>query len=158
MRFNKVLLVFSALLALAPVLWAQGNEDGLPDLYNQIFNEQLLLAILAVQGAVKGIRTVINVKGFLAVLVTLVASLAYGLIQFGLGGQGTVYGLVVGSLAALSFFWVKNFGTILAALGLGNQEGLAAAAGRTNGFLNLFSKDGILASTVRILKYLLVRK
>lgn len=160
MRLNKIFLALVFFFALAglSVLSAQTvDQSTVPDLYNQIFNESLLVAILAVQGAVKGIRTVINVKGFLAVVVTFVASLAYGLIQFGIGGNGTAYGLIVGTLAALTFFWYKNFGTILAAFGVGNKEGLAAASGRTNSLLNLFSREGILSSLLRILKYLLVR-
>jgi len=160
MRLNKFFLAFIFFFALAgfSVLSAQTmNENAVPDLYNKIFNPELIVVILAIQGAVKGIRTVINVKGFLAVVITIVVSLAYGLIQFGMGGQGTAYGLIAGALAALTFYWSKNLGTVLAAFGVGNKEGLAAANISTDSFLNLFSRDGIFASTLRILKYLFIR-
>lgn len=152
----KFTLVF--LLLAVTVIFAQTPGD-IPEFYEKVLNKDVLAAVLAVVGGVKLLRNVINVKGFLAVVVTIGASLIYGLIQFGFGANTVTYGLVVGGLSALAFYLTKNFGTITGAFGLSNQEGKNMVYDRAVGFLKIFSDpQNLVIGLLRIIRYLLLRR
>jgi len=89
----------------------------LPDLYYAIFNEQLIAAIFVVVGAAKLVRNLFGdkAKGWIGVVITVLASLIYGVIQYGFTDHGWWYGLVAGLFAALSFYFSKNVEKTVAA-------------------------------------------
>lgn len=132
-------------------------QMDLPDLYEQIFNDETKVEIAAVIGGVTLIRNilerVIDIKGFFGVLLTTLASLLYGLLQYGLDVGGVTYGLLLGALAALSFFWGKNTGTVL---GLFFGKKSIGIHGET---LAVKVEDkNIIMAILQVLKFLVVRK
>jgi membrane protease YdiL (CAAX protease family) len=140
-------------------IWAQTPADELPDIYEKILNQEMLTAILMVVGAVKLLRNLINVKGVFAVILTIGASFIYGLIQFGFGANGLVYGLVVGGFSALSFYLTKNLGTVSGAFALGNTEGKNAVYNKAMIFLKIFSDPkNLFADLCKIVKFVFFRR
>lgn len=137
-------------------------QDGLPEFYTTFLNEKTLSAVLLIVGAVKLIRNTINVKGFLGVVVTFAVGLVYGLAQYGFVGEGAIFGLVSGSLAAASFYLTKNVGAVLTAgLGLGNADGRLRLNLRESfvKLMALFRENPEIGKVVvRVLRYLFLRK
>lgn len=142
----------SVMLIAAPAF----AQDDLPPLYRDLFSAETLTAILGIVGAVKLVRNPLNLKGFAAVAVTIVVSLVYGFLQYGLAPDGAIKGLVLGALAAGSFYLTKNFGKLLAAAKVGNEAGLG----------NLFNKAAhavyehpeIIKKIIAALKFIFFRK
>lgn len=79
-------------------LFAQ--EQEYPGFYNSMFSETFLLAVTAIIGFTKLIRNMINVKGWVAIVITFVISMVYGFIQY--NAQGIEYSLGAGLFAFLA--------------------------------------------------------
>lgn len=148
----KTILSIVLLFVLVTAVFAQ---DDVPPIYREIFNQTTVGALLAVIGAVKLLRNLINVKGFLAVVVTVAASLIYGILQFGIA-NGATYGLIIGILAALSFYVSKNLGAVLGAIGLGNEPGKQKFVGKVFAFVS--SHRSVLDVVVKAVRYIFFRK
>ena len=106
----NVIFVLLVLFSFVPVVFGQETGD-MPAIYESLFNEATLAAVLVVVAAVKLLRNLINVKGGWAVVLTFLVSIVYGVIQYGIGHpQGILYGVFIGLLAAGSFYLTKNVG------------------------------------------------
>jgi hypothetical protein len=107
--FIAVLLIVFTLLAMP--LFAQTGE--LPAWYSTILSQEMLAAIAAVVAITKLVRNAVNVKGTLALVITVVVSFVYALIQYGFTGDGLIFSLSVGLFSTLSFYLTKNVGKVL---------------------------------------------
>lgn len=98
-----LLMLFVPCLALA---------QEYPPIYEEIFGEEFLLAVVAVIALTKLVRNIINVKGALAVVVTAVLSLAVALIQYLSVGVGYALAVGVATFVASAgiFKATKSFG------------------------------------------------
>jgi len=137
-------------------------QESLPALYEQFFNDKTKLEILAVVGSVtllrNGLEEIIDLGGWKGLLLTSVVSLLYGLFQYGLGPEGALSGLLIGGLAAVTFFWGKNFGKVLGTFfGAKNFSSLTS-----NGAERIAAKiedgENIFKIILQVLKFLLIRK
>jgi hypothetical protein len=131
----------------------------LPGLYEQIFNDKTKLEIGAVIGAVtlarNALEHVIDINGWKGLVLTVALSLLYGFFQYGLGANGALNGLMIGGLAAMPFFWTKNFGKILGGFfGSSNKLGSEVEAL----FVKMEERKNIFVTVAQVLKFLFVRK
>ena len=101
------------------MLWMQIFGE-MPELYSALFGQTMVVEIAGVIGVTKLFRNTVNIKGKWALVSTFAFSLGYALWQYGLQGQGAMYGLLIGSLAALSFWLTKRTGKTV------NPEGKGA--------------------------------
>ena len=155
MKF-KMFFLF-VMLAIITVPFVVMATPDVPPIYNEILNAETLAAVLGVIGAVEILLNMINIKGFLAVIVTIFASLIFAITQYGLGAGQITFGLIVGVLAALSFYVSKNIGDVAGAgAGVGNAAGKQKFIGRVFSFLR--SNQGVVSTIGKVLKYLIVRK
>lgn len=116
-------------------------QEDVPPIYREFFNAETITNILVIVGAVKLVRNPLNLKGALAVVVTVAVSLIYGVLQFGLSPGGVTRGLVLGALSAASFYITKNIGALLNAYGVGNLKKIVPDAVKfINEHPNLFKK------------------
>jgi len=92
------LFCFIVVFVSAVQLFAQ--EQDYPGFYDSMFSETFLLAITAIIGFTKMIRNLINVKGWVAVLITFLVSMVYGFVQY--NAQGIEYSLGAGLFAFLA--------------------------------------------------------
>jgi len=136
-------------------------QESLPALYEQFFNEKTKLEIVAVIGSVtllrNGLEEVIDIDGWKGLLLTSIVSLLYGLFQYGLGADGVGYGLVIGGLAAVTFFWGKNFGKVLGTL-FGAKNFSPISDGTQRIAAKIENGENIVKVIVQVLKFLLIRK
>ncbi len=105
-------LIVALALFVPVVLWAQEAEAL--DMYDDIFSEPLVQAVLAIIAGTKLIRNAIpgNLKGMPALLLTFAVSIGYGVYRYGLSEGMWWYGAFAGFLAAASFYLTKNNGKI----------------------------------------------
>lgn len=134
----------------------------LPEFYKNIFNEKTLLAVGAVSYGVTLLRNslehLINIQGWIGLTLTAAVSLIYGLLQFGLGTDGVVYGFMIGALAAVPFFLTKNAGKLLGTLFGTLIYGTAARRDAEQLQNTLTDTKGWLAVLYRVGRFLLFRK
>ena len=84
------------------------------ELYDNLFNPVTLSNMAIVSALVTAIRNVIRVRGALAVVLTFLVSVTYGILQFGLQSEyGIVYGAVVGIATAISYYITRNVGAVV---------------------------------------------
>lgn len=81
----------------AGYLLAQDGAPVIPDFYNAIFTAAMLQAVGAVIGFTQVIKNVLNVKGWAAIAVAFVVSMAYAFIMY--FSQGIWFCAVVGLAA-----------------------------------------------------------
>lgn len=87
---------------------------GLPDEVVRLLSSEAAVQVIAVIGFVTAAKNLFpGMKGFIAVVFTIVASLFLGVIQYGLGTNSVWHGLVIGAVAAYTFFVTNNFGKLL---------------------------------------------
>ncbi len=102
-----LLITFFASLA-----FAQDGEVDPMGFVNVIFSGPMAIMIGAIVGFTKLIRNTINLKGPFAVVVTVIVSIGYGLVQYSSEGIGIA--ILVGIMAALvstgGFKLTKLFG------------------------------------------------
>lgn len=107
----KKYLLLMILLAIPFVLLAQ---DDLPEVYKDVFSNELLQAIAVVMSGTKLARNMFgDVKGNKALLMTFAVSIGYGLFRYGFTEGLWWYGVLAGALAAGSFFFTKNVGKLV---------------------------------------------
>lgn len=107
----KKYLLLMILLAIPFVLLAQ---DDLPEVYKDVFSNELLQAIAVVMSGTKLVRNMFgDVKGSRALLMTFAVSIGYGLFRYGFTEGLWWYGVLAGALAAGSFFFTKNVGKLV---------------------------------------------
>ena len=94
------------------ILFAQEAEVDPMGFVNVIFSGPMAVMIGAIVGFTKLIRNTINLKGLFAVMVTVIVSIGYSLVQY--NSEGTGIAILVGIIAALvstiGFKLTKLFG------------------------------------------------
>lgn len=107
---TKKYLLLMILLAVPFVLLAQ---EDIPEIYRDVFSNELVQAIAVVMSGTKLARNMLgDVKGAKALLMTFGVSVAYGLFRYGFTEGLWWYGVLAGTLAASSFFFTKNIGKV----------------------------------------------
>lgn len=95
------------------------------ELFQDLFNTQTLANMGIVSALVTAIRRVVKVEGAVAVALTFLVSITYGILQFGLSSEyGIIYGAVVGIATAFTFYMSSNFGAIVRGL-FGKPDGVS---------------------------------
>ncbi|MFQ5629369.1 MAG: hypothetical protein ACE5I1_11460 [bacterium] len=106
--FIQMLFLLPLMMLFLPAaLFAQ---EKLPEIYNAFLNQTMIVHVFAVVGVVKLIRNSINVKGTWSITITVAASLLYGVFQYGFTAETWYYGVLIGGLAAGSFYLTKKTG------------------------------------------------
>jgi hypothetical protein len=86
MKSIKIIMfsVVVALLALFAYASAQDFSDGIPSFYELVFSSAMLAAIGAITTFTKYVRNMLGgIKGWLALAITFLVSMAYAFIQYG---------------------------------------------------------------------------
>ncbi len=114
MRFKFFCMFFIVLLFLIPfVVLAQDGEVDPMGFVGIVFSPALAIMVGAIVGFTKIVRNTINLKGPFAVVVTVVVSIGYSLVQY-VGSEGMGVAILVGIVAALvstvGFKLTKMFG------------------------------------------------
>lgn len=136
--------------------WWQETQIALPNIFDQILSDSTKSNVLIVVGTVELFLNALKLRGVAAVLFTLVASLLYGVIQFGLGADGIFLGLIIGALAAATFFLSKNLGALTQAAGLGSFE--VKPSNLSDQAAKIFrSGDALLVKLGKIIMFILFR-
>jgi len=154
---KQALVLFAILVAmiLAPV--ALLAQDNVPDIYKRFLNAETVSAIGAVIALVELALNAVKLKGWKAFVFTMVMSLAVGIFQYGLGGDGVLNGLIVGAFAGGAFAFSKNFGVIIRVI---FQPGsMTVATGYQEGSLKnaIDGTDSFMKKLATALGYLLAR-
>ena len=105
--FMIVLLIAFTSLALA-----QDGEVDPMGFVNVIFSGPMAVMVGAIVGFTKLIRNTINLKGPFAVVVTVVVSIGYSLVQYNSEGMGVaiLVGIIAALVSTVGFKLTKLFG------------------------------------------------
>jgi len=97
MRLVLIILVLAMLTMLALPVFAQ-DEGEIPPLFDQIFGAQFLTAVAAIIAATKIVRNLVQLKGWPALAITFVVSLAVAFYQY-YAIMGIIYTALLGIVA-----------------------------------------------------------
>lgn len=112
----KVLMFicFALLLILAScvLVYAQDTESEAMEVIARIFSPALAVMVTSIIGVTKVVRNMVNLKGPLAVVITVVVSIVYSIIQYYSEGLGVaiLVGLLAAFVSAGGFWLTKLFG------------------------------------------------
>jgi hypothetical protein len=117
MNLKLLQLTFYAIIISLTIVTATllaATNVGLPDEVVRILSVEAAAQVAVVIGSVTAVKNLFpSLKGFIAVVFTLVSSLTFGIIQYGVGADSIWHGLVIGSVAAYTFFVTNNFGKLM---------------------------------------------
>lgn len=101
------------LLASVAARLLAATTNGLPNEVSELLSAEAAVQVIAVIGLVTATKNLFpNLKGVVAIIFTVVTSLLFGIIKYGVGPEPLGHGVVIGGVAAYVFFVTNNFGKL----------------------------------------------